>query len=112
MRFVRSLAGFIVTLLVVSAIIGSSYASAEESSTETPWSKSCRHYRSSRHFVTESNVYCLRQANQKVCQAQAHKYFDQCHYTGTFQRIYARVSARMLLVLALSSVRSVHHIDL
>ena len=108
MRFVT------MSILLVGAqvLIGLSSAVAEEPRSEAPWSQSCRHYRSSRHFVSESALYCLRQSDQKVCQQQSQRYFEHCNFSGDFQRMSAKISARMLLVLALSSVRSVHHLDL
>ena len=42
----------------------------------------------------------------------AQGYFERCGFSGDYQKMSARMGARMLLVLALSSVRSVHHIDL
>jgi len=102
----------LVLLVAAQALIGLCSARAEESKSEAPWLESCRHYRSSRHFVSESALYCLRQSDQKACHQQAQRYFERCNFTGDFQRMSARISARMLLVLALSSVRSVHHLDL
>jgi hypothetical protein len=86
--------------------------SAEQDKGRAPWTDSCRHYRSARHFVSESTLYCYRQPGRKACQSQAQKYFERCGFAGDFQKMSARMGARMLLVLALSSVRSVHHIDL
>ena len=74
-----------------------------------PWMESCRHYRSSRHYISESTRFCFRQEGQKACQQQAERYFDRCNFSGDFHRMSSRMSARMLLVLALSSVSSVHH---
>ena len=108
MRLVR---WFVVILLAPILLSGSS-VSADELKAEVPWSKSCHHYKKSRHFVRESNLYCLRQPGQKVCKEQAQKYFEACRYSGNFQRISARMGARMLLVLALGSVGSVNHLDL
>lgn len=102
----------IASLLLVPMIMCSNVARADETRDEVPWERSCRAYNSSRHFVSESTRYCLRQQNQKACREEAHKYFDRCKYSGDFQKIAARMNARMLLVLALSSMRSVHHIDL
>lgn len=107
MRILRFLS---VAFLVVSAFI--SVAVAESGEASAPWSESCRHYRSARHFVSESTIYCLRRHDQKECQGRAHRYFEQCRFQGDFQKMSARMSARMLLVLALSSVRSVHQLDL
>jgi hypothetical protein len=106
----RILSFLAVTLLVVSGVV--SVAVAEDGKASAPWSESCRHYRSARHFVNESTIYCLRRHDQKECQGRAHKYFEQCRFQGDFQKMSARMSARMLLVLALSSVRSVHQLDL
>ena len=108
MRFMT----MIVLLLSAQALIALSSAMAEEAKGDAPWAQSCRHYHSSRHFVSESALYCLRQTEQKVCQQHAQKYFEHCNFTGDFQKMSARISARMLLVLALTSVRSVHHLDL
>jgi hypothetical protein len=57
-------------------------------------------------------MYCLRQANQKACHERAEKFFERCHFSGNYHKISARIGARMLLVLALGSVRSVHNLDL
>jgi hypothetical protein len=102
----------IASLLLVPMIMSSNVAHADDARSSVPWERSCRAYSSSRHFVSESTLYCLRQQDQKACREEAHKYFDRCKYSGDFQKIAARINARMLLVLALSSVRSVHHIDL
>jgi hypothetical protein len=107
MRFLTCLA---VVMFVISGVV--SIANADNRKSKAPWSDSCRHYRSARHFVSESTLYCFRQTDRKECQSQAQRYFDQCGFEGDFQRMSARMGARMLLVLALSSVRSVHHIDL
>ena len=106
------LVAWLVVALFAPIVIGASPASAEESKGDVPWSKSCRHYKTARHFVSESTLYCLRQSEQRGCKEQAQRYFDACHYTGDFQRMSARMGARMLLVLALGSVSSVNHIDL
>jgi hypothetical protein len=103
------------TCLVVLLCVVSGFASevrAESPKGEAPWEEACRHYRSPRHFVSESTLYCLRQPDQKGCQGQAQTYFEGCRFSGDFQKMSARMSARMLLVLALSSVRSVHQLDL
>lgn len=107
MRFLSFLA---VLLFVVTGL--ASAALAEESKESAPWAQACRHYHSARHFVTESTLYCFRQTDQKGCKAEAHAYFERCRFSGDFQKMSARAGARMLLVLALTSVRSVHHIDL
>lgn len=99
-----------VPLLIVSGMV--SVAVAQDGEVSVPWSESCRHYRSARHFVSESTSYCLRRHNQKECQGTAQRYFERCRFQGDFQKMSARMSARMLLVLALTSVRSVHHLDL
>jgi hypothetical protein len=106
----RSLSFVALLLFVVCGLM--SVARAEESKRITPWGEACRHYRSPRHFVTDSTLYCFRQTDQKGCQSQAQSYFERCRFTGDFQKMSARMSARMLLVLALTSVRSVHHIEL
>lgn len=107
MRILRFLA---VPLLVVSGLV--SVAVAQDGDASAPWSESCRHYRSARHFVSESTIYCLRRHDQKECQGRSQGYFEQCRFQGDFHKMSARMSARMLLVLALSSVRSVHQLDL
>lgn len=99
-------------LLVAQLFVGLSSVMAETPEAATPWSKTCRHYHSGRHFVSESTPYCLRQSDQKACHQQAEKYFERCSFSGDFERMSARMSARMLLVLALSSVGSVHQLDL
>lgn len=108
MRFVT----MFVALTLGQLLVGLSPVSAEESKDEAPWGESCRHYRSSRHFISESTPYCMRQHDQKACQLLAQRYFERCQFSGDFQRMTARMSARMLLVLALSSVGSVHQLDL
>jgi hypothetical protein len=108
MRFVT----FIVALIVAPLVVGFTQANAEEQKTVAPWQEACRHYHSSRHFVSESTPYCMRQSDQKACQQQAQRYFERCNFSGDFHKMSARMSARMLLVLALSSVRSVHQLDL
>ena len=107
MRFLSFLA---VVLFVVTG--SASVALGEESKDIAPWAEACRHYRSPRHFVTESTLYCFRQTDQKGCKTEAQTYFERCRFSGDFQKMSARAGARMLLVLALTSVRSVHHIDL
>lgn len=102
----------IASLLLVSSVVSINVARADEGRTGAPWERSCKVYNSSRHFVSESTLYCLRHTKQKACQEEAHRYFNRCKFTGDFQKISARMSARMLLVLALSSVRSVHQVDL
>jgi hypothetical protein len=107
MRFLR--------FMVVLVCAVSSFATvvrAEDPKEVAPWSESCRHYRSARHFVNQSTLYCFHQRDHKACQARAESYFERCGFTGDFQKMSARIGARMLLVLALTSVRSVHHIDL
>jgi len=111
-RCCMKLVSWIVVSLCASIVVGISAASAEESKGDAPWSRSCQHYKTSRHFVSESTLYCLRQSGPKACKEQAQRFFDKCHYTGDFQRMSARMGARMLLVLALGSVPSLNHIDL
>ncbi len=77
-----------------------------------PWEASCHAYHSSRHFASQATTYCLQQDDQKACRARAERFFERCHFAGDYHKISARIRARMLLVLALSSVRSVHHLDL
>lgn len=106
MKFVSCTAlALFAPLLVLSGI-----AHAEERG--VPWEASCRAYHSSRHFASQATTYCLRQDDQKACHARAERFFERCHFTGDYHKISARIGARMLLVLALSSVRSVHHLDL
>jgi hypothetical protein len=107
MRFLSCLA---VALFVLSGLVP--MARAEEPKEIAPWGEVCRHYRSPRHFVTESTLYCFRRTDQKRCQSEAAAYFERCRFAGDFQKMSARMGARMLIVLALTSVRSVHHIDL
>ena len=106
----RFLSYFAVLLFVISGF--ASVVRAEDSKEIPPWAESCRHYHSPRHFVSESTLYCLRQRDQKGCRTRAQSYFERCGFSGDYQKMSARMGARMLLVLALSSVRSVHHIDL
>jgi len=107
MRFLRYLVVLVCVLAGFTPVAG-----AEAPKEGGPWSESCRHYRSSRQFVSASTTYCFRQADQKECQSQAHRYFARCGFSGDFQKMSARMGARMLIVLALSSVRSVHQLDL
>jgi len=107
MRFLSCLA---VILFVLGGL--APMARADEPKEVAPWGEACRHYRSPRHFVTESTLYCFRQTDQKRCQSEAQTYFERCRFAGDFQKMSARMGARMLIVLALTSVRSVHHIDL
>jgi hypothetical protein len=106
----RFLSYFAVLLFVMTA--SSSVVRAEDSKETPPWAESCRHYHASRQFVSESTLYCMRQRDQKGCRSLAQRYFERCGFSGDYQKMSARMGARMLLVLALSSVRSVHHIDL
>jgi hypothetical protein len=107
MRFLTYL---VVLLCMVSGLASVAFADAPKST--APWEESCRHYRSPRHFISESTRFCFRQTNQKECQLLAQRYFERCGFSGDFQKMSAKMGARMLLVLALSSVRSVHHLDL
>lgn len=102
----------IMLLALVSVFVGATSALADEAKKDAPWQYSCREFKSSRHFVRASTVHCLRQADQKSCQAEAQKFFERCRFSGDFHRMSARIGARMLLVLAFSSVRSVNHLDL
>lgn len=108
MRLVR----WFVAILLAPVFIGASPVSAEDVKVDVPWSRSCHHYKTSRQFVRESTLYCLRQPGQKSCKERAQRYFEACRYSGDFQRMSARMGARMLLVLALGSVGSVNHLDL
>jgi hypothetical protein len=108
MKFVRCF----VAILLAPVFVGVSPVSAEDVNMHVPWSKSCHHYKTSKQFVRESTLYCLRQPGQKGCKEQAQRYFEACRYSGDFQRMSARMGARMLLVLALGSVGSVNQLDL
>jgi hypothetical protein len=106
----RFLSYLVILLFVVSGL--APVAHSQDTKPNAPWEASCRHYRSPRHFVSDSTVYCFAQPKQKECQAQARHYFERCNFSGDFKKMSARMGARMLLVLALSSVRSVHQLDL
>ena len=106
----RFLSYFALVLFVISGF--ASVVRAEDSKETPPWRESCRYFHSPRQFVSESSLYCLRQRGQKGCRSLAQAYFERCGFSGDYQKMSARMGARMLLVLALSSVRSVHHIDL
>jgi len=106
MKIIRCIALVLATL----SVVGLSRAQAE--GVGEPWGASCRAYHSSRHFANEATMYCLRQHDQKACQERAERFFERCHFTGDYHKMSARIGARMLLVLALSSVRSVHNLDL
>ena len=100
----------IAVALIASILMSSSIARAEESG--EPWSASCRAFHSSRHFASQATAYCLRQPDQRECHGRAERFFERCRFAGDYRKISARIEARMLLVIALGSFRSVHHLDL
>lgn len=94
----------IVLLLLVSFPLYSVVSSAETHSTSrAPWERSCSSFLSAREFVRESSYYCLRQQHQKRCERQVREFFDRCRYQGDYERISARIHAKMLFVLALAT---------
>jgi hypothetical protein len=102
----------ILVISLVLAIVFGRIAYAESEATEGPWERSCSAFPSGRHFTQDSVVYCLAKPDQKECEARAASFFRTCRFAGDFHRIAAKVRARMLLVLALGTVRSAHHLDL
>ena len=101
----------IILLLAVSLLCGGS-ALAESATKPAPWERTCAAYDSGRPLIEQSVLYCLPKPEQKECETQAASFFRKCGFSGDFRRIAARVRARMLLVLALGTVRSVNHIGL
>ena len=99
-------------MIVILLATGLASAYAENGVPEAPWKKVCRSYGSGREFARDSAKYCLRHPQQKGCNHRAATFFEKCRFSGDFEKISARARARMLLVLALSSLRPVRHLDL
>lgn len=97
---------------VIFLVSGVGFALAESVVSDAPWEKTCRSYSSGREFAHDSAKYCLRHPEQKACNHRAATFFAKCRFVGDFEKISARARARMLLVLALSSLRPVRHLDL
>jgi hypothetical protein len=68
-----------------------------------PWERSCASFASARDFVKESSYHCLRQQHQKRCERQARDFFEKCRYHGDYERMSARIHAKMLFVFALAT---------
>lgn len=100
----------LMTVILLVAGVASAYADSAPS--DAPWEKMCRSYGSGREFAQDSAKYCLRHPEQKECNHRAEHFFEKCRFAGDFEKISARARARMLLVLALSSLRPVRHLDL
>ncbi len=100
----------LVTTLI--AALGVTNLRAEEHSDVAPWSKSCRSYSNGTKFVKESAKFCLKHENNKACTARARSHFEKCRFDGNFEKMSARARARMILVIALSSLRPVRNLDL
>ena len=66
---------------------------------DTPFSKSCAHYRSGTDFVRQAGYYCLKQPNVKSCDRRIPEYFDRCNFEGNFKRISSKVHTDMLIML-------------
>ena len=96
----------------LATILSGGIAVGEADVPAAPWAKSCEFYNKGTQFVRESGKFCLQQQDQSVCQSRAKEYFDTCHYGGNFRKMSARARARMLLVIALSSFRSMRNLDL
>ncbi len=96
----------------VAALLCAGIAVGEARGPAAPWAKSCQFYHKGTQFVKESAKFCLQQHDQRGCQSRARVYFDACHYGGNFQKMSARARARMLLVIALSSLRPVRNLNL
>ena len=107
----RTLKQFALMTLILLAT-GATSTYAESAASDAPWDKMCRSYGSGREFAQDSAKYCLRHPEQKECYHRAAKFFEKCRFAGDFEKISARARARMLLVLALSSLRPVRHLDL
>lgn len=99
-------------ITVVIGVSGVPCVKADTSVSSTPWAKACRAYSSGRQFAQDSAKYCLRHAEQKDCSQRAAAFFEKCRFDGDYEKISARARARMLLVIALSSIRPVRHLDL
>lgn len=97
---------------VMLATLGTSTVRAEEHSDVAPWSKSCRAFSSGTKFVKESAKFCLKHEDVKGCTSKARHQFDKCRFEGNFEKMSARARARMILVIALSSLRPVRNLDL
>lgn len=96
--------GVIVLCSLVSFPLSVAVSSAETpSASRAPWEHSCSSFGSAREFVRESSAYCLRQQHQKRCERQAREFFDKCRYQGDYERISARIHAKMLFVFALAT---------
>jgi hypothetical protein len=97
---------FAVILLwsLVSVPLSAAVSSAETRSVSSaPWERSCSSFASAREFVRESSYHCLRQQHQKRCEHRAREFFEKCRYHGDYERISARIHAKMLFVFALAT---------
>ncbi len=94
----------IVLCALVSFTLCSVASSAEtQPSSRAPWERACSSFASAREFVRQSSYHCLRQQHQKGCERKAREFFAQCRYHGDYERISARIHAKMLFVLALAT---------
>jgi hypothetical protein len=94
----------LVSCSLLSVSLGGVPVSAEtQSASKAPWERSCASFASAREFVRESSYYCLRQQHQKRCEREAREFFEKCRYHGEYERISARIHAKMLFVFALAT---------
>jgi|GEM_PF-3103519 len=99
MRPITRVRLLLVSLLVCAPLV-SSFAEQDH---EAPWQRSCDSFASAREFVRESSSHCLRQQHQKRCEREARAFFEECRFDGDYERISARIHARMLFVFALAT---------
>lgn len=100
--------GSLFTLIGAILIYCSNSALAEKTShisDSMPWTKSCADFIGPKDFVKQSTIYCLKRQNQRLCDGEAEKFFEACHFKGDFERMSQRISARMLVVIALASTK-------
>ena len=81
--------------------------SALEPHVQAPWDKSCNQYHSSRDFVSDSALFCLKQQNQRACDQMASRHFTECRYRGDYERLSQKFHARMLVLIALAGTRPI-----
>jgi hypothetical protein len=94
----------LVRLLLVSVVLSiPAVSSSAQQDPPAPWQRSCNSFASAREFVKESSYYCLRQQHQKRCEREARTFFEECRFDGDYERISARLHARMLFVFALAT---------
>lgn len=99
-------------LFLLASINASRPAFADSDLKSAPWERTCSAYPSGRQLIQDSVLYCLSKSEQKECETRAANFFRTCRFSGDFHRTAARVRARMLLVLALGTVRSANHLNM